>query len=270
VAAWYQDIAGGQFNPAILDAVESVQIEGSYVFLSDERRFITAQTVIPVGQYLVGGFLFRNITVGQIELRDNDGYLGGHFDARENALDFCVAGRIPWNISLGAKVRYLGQRFKGIDNGRAYGVGFDAGALWRPNNMISVGLSGLNIGSYLWWKTGRRDPVLSQARAGACATLLENSLLIELDIAKTVKQPLEIAGGVQYSFIEILFVRAGVNTSVNFENRHSRDPDLSGGIGVRYSFFGCDYGITVPTEYTSEMMSHAVSLLLRFKPPKVF
>lgn len=269
VTAWYRDLAGTQYNPALLDAAESVQLVGSYTFLTDDRRFIAAEATIPVGQYIVAGILFRNMTVGGIEQRDEYGFLDGHFDDRENALGLAVAGRMPLDISIGIRARYLGQEFEGIDKGRAYGMGFDAGALWRPHSMISVGVSGLNIGSYLWWKTGHRDVVLPQARVGVAGSFLEQSLNVGFDVARAIKQPLEVSGGVEYILFHIVSARVGINTSVDLEDRHSRDPDISGGIGVRYNFFGCDYAITIPTEHTREMMSHTISLLLRFKPPQV-
>ena len=63
VTAWTGDLAGLQFNPAILDAAKGVHIVGSYEFLKDDRRFLGVETAFPIGGYVVVGASFRNFGV---------------------------------------------------------------------------------------------------------------------------------------------------------------------------------------------------------------
>jgi len=270
--AWKEGLAGLQFNPAILDAAESFHLTGSYEFLKDERRLIGVEACLPVGEYAVAAASFRAAGVDNIEQRDDYGYLEGHFDDRENAVDIAVAGRFLWNISGGIRARYLNQFYKGlagIDDGRAHGMGFDAGATWQPDSHVCVGVSGLNIGSYLWWATGWRDIVLPQARAGVAGLFFDQSLIAELDVVKTLRQPIDVMLGIQYTLFDIVSVRGGAGTSVDIKDRHSREPDFSVGAGVRYSFFGCDYSLTIPTDNAQELLSHKISLILRFDPRRL-
>ena len=157
-----------------------------------------------------------------------------------------VAGRLKHAISIGIRARYLNQSYSGLsgtDGANAHGMGFDAGALWRPDSHVCIGVSGLNIGSYLWWGTEHRDIVLPQARLGIAGIFLKRSLTVEADVVKPLKQPFDVAMGLQYTFLGIISARAGAATSVDIESRHSRNPSISLGMGVQYSFFGCDYSI---------------------------
>ncbi len=269
VSAWCEGLAGVQYNPALLDAARGVQMVGSYEFLKDDRRLIAVEGAFPAGQYAVVGASFRTFGVDGIEQRDEYGYLDGSFDDRENAVQMSVAGRFAYNISGGARVRYLNQLYKGlkgISDGQAHGMGFDIGAVWQPESHVCVGVSGLNVGSYLWWATGQRDIVLPQARLGVCGLFLGRTLIAELDAARTLRQPLEVSLGAQYTLFGIISARAGASTSVDIKNRHTRDPDISLGAGVRYSFFGCDYSLVIPTDNAQEMIFHKLSLVLRFSP----
>ena len=265
--AWRTGMAGVQFNPAILDAAESVHLVGSYAFLKDDRRFIAVEGALPIGEWVVIGAGFRQIGVDGIEQRDEYGYQDGLFDDRENAVEIGVAGRFLWNISAGLRARYLNQQYKGlvgISEGKGNGMGFDLGATWAPIEQVCVGVSGLNVGSYLWWATGHRDIVLPQARVGVAGLFLTKSLIAEVDFVKTLHQPIDVSGAIQYTLFEIISARAGMATSVDIKDRHSRDPDISLGAGVRYSFFGCDYSLVIPTDNARDMLSHKISLVLRF------
>jgi len=272
VTAWSEGLAGLQYNPAILDAAESVHLVGSYAFLKDDRRFIAFQTAVPIGEYAVAGASFRTIGVEDIEQRDAFGYLEGHFDDRENAVDISVAGRFLWDISAGIRARYLNQFYKGlkgVDEGSAHGMGFDVGATWQPDSHVCVGVSGMNVGSYMWWATGWRDIVLPQARLGVAGLFLDRTLITELDVSRTLRQPLDVSLGIQYTLFDIISVRSGAATSIDIKERHSRDPDISLGLGVRYSFFGCDYSLVIPTDNAQELVFHKLSLVLRFDIAKI-
>jgi hypothetical protein len=271
VTAWREGGGAGiQYNPALLDAVQSLSVTGSYSFIKDERSLKGADAAIPIGEWLVAAASFANAGVDNIEQRDDFGNFinaaDPYFGYRENAVALAAAGRLRWNIAVGARVRYLNEFFKdlkGIDNTYANGMGFDAGATWEPDSHVCVGVSGLNIGSYLWWATGHRDIVLPQARAGVAGLFFHRSLIAEIDVAKTLRQPVDISGGIQYTILKIISVRGGIATSVDIKERHSRYPDYSVGAGVRYSFFGCDYALILPSSDISDMISHRISLVLR-------
>ena len=267
VTAWCDGLAGVQYNPAILDASKSVQLSGSNSFLTDDRKLIAVDGAIPIGPYLVLGPGFRTFGVAGLEQRNEYGVLEGHFENHESAIELAMAGRFVCNISAGFRARYLNQIYKGLtgtDEGNANGMGFDAGAFWQPDNHVCIGVSGLNIGSYVWWGTGHRDIVLPQARLGLAGIFLNRSLIVEADVARTLRQPVDLAMGIQYTLFGILSARAGAATGVDIESGHSRNPTISLGAGARYSFFECNYSITIPTDDSQGMISNQLSVVLLF------
>jgi hypothetical protein len=269
VTAWDDELAGVQYNPAVLDRADGIHIAGSYtLFRRDEdRRLYGFSGAVPIGGYCVLGASFRTFGVDNIERRNEEKILLGTFEDKEIAAEVAVAGRFPFSISSGIRFRYLNQHYTETHNGGANGMGFDAGVLWAPIKHISIGLSGLNIGSYLWWNTGHRDIVLPQVRGGIAGIVFNKSLIVELDILTTLNQPTEISSGVQYTLFEIISARAGVSTSIDIPTRHSRNPDISAGVGIRHSFFGCDYALVIPTDNAREMLVNKFSLILRFNQP---
>jgi hypothetical protein len=247
VTAWNTNLAGLQCNPAVLDAADGYAIIASFALPGYDRHHGAVDAVAALGSYMVAGLSFVNAGVRGIERRDEGGVLdpaNPYFSDEENAIAVSAAGRILWNISLGARARYLNQK---LDTRVAHGMGFDLGATWEPDTHVCAGASVLNIGSRLWWPTGEKDEVLTQGRLGVACLLLNQQLIIEVDGVKTDYQPIEVALGIEYTFLKIISVRAGAASSLDYGTMSSRYPDISTGIGIRYSFFGFDYSMTFPT-----------------------
>ena len=266
MTAWRTDIAGVQWNPSLLEAADQAQLTGSFAFLTDDRRFQAVDLALPIGSFVVGGISFVNSGVGSIERRDDAGFtVSGDslFGDQENTVAFSAAGRTLWNISVGARARYLYQE---IDRIHANGFGFDAGATWTPDSALCVGVSLLNVGSRLFWTSGHADDVLTQGRIGVAYRLFNRQLVIEADGVKALLQPLEAALGIQYTLLEILSLRGGVTSSIDLSDWSRRDPVYSLGMGIRWSYFGADYSITIPSGDT-EMITHRASVVLRCPIP---
>jgi hypothetical protein len=115
----------------------------------------------------------------------------------------------------------------------------------------------------LWWSTNNADNVLTEGRVGVAGLFLRKQLIAELDVIKTWHQPEAVAVGIQYTLLDVLSVRGGASSSINTSTWERRDPDYSLGLGIRYSFFGFDYAVTIPTGET-DLLSHKVSLILNF------
>jgi hypothetical protein len=268
VTAWTGDFAGVQYNPAILDFANELNIKASYTILSDERKHMGMDGVCPIGTYLVAGAEVVIAGIDDIERRDAYGVVNEtnrYFDYGEQSVALAAAGRLPYEISVGMRARYLNERFTEETDGHGRGMGFDAGAVWQPDSRVCIGVSGLNMLSWLWWETGTRNMVLPEARLGVAGIFLNKSLTAEIDFAKTLRQPIDVSCGLQYTILQIISVRAGLQTSVHVKRRDARYPDISAGLGIRYAFFGADYSINIPTDDPSALISHKFSLLLRFR-----
>jgi hypothetical protein len=262
VVAWREDLAGRQFNPAILDATPSGSyiVGGTYTLMTLDRKHLGADAAATIGNYLATGLSFTNYGVGNIEGRDSLGNQTDTFDYSENCLVLSTAARIIGNIAIGGTFRYLYEK---LSTGRANGIGFDLGATYEPFPMLCIGLSAQNIMSKLWWNTGHDDPVLPCIRLGVSGIFLKKSLQAEIDVIKTFEQPEEIAFGIQYTFLEMFSLRGGISTDVDASAMHSKYPDYSFGLGVHYSVFGFGYACIIPDSDLG--LSHKISLAVAFK-----
>jgi hypothetical protein len=260
VVAWREDLAGVQYNPAILDATPagSYLFHGTYSVMMLDRSHLGADGAATIGNYLAAGLSFTSYGVGNIEGRDSLGFQTDTFDYSENSLALSAAGRILGNIAVGGTFRYLYEK---LSTGRANGIGFDLGATYEPIPVLCVGMSIQNILSKLWWNTGHDDPVLTCARLGVAGLFLDKSLIAEIDVCKTVQQPVQISLGVQYTLFKIFSARGGISTDIDYTNYHSSYPDYSFGLGIRYSVFGFDYACIIPNSDLG--ISHKISLFVK-------
>jgi hypothetical protein len=254
--AWRDHLSGLQYNPAILDAADSLTVIATTSFLALDRNHYGFDLAAGIGEFLVAGLSFSQFSVGKIEGRDDFGGITESFDAGFNALCATIAGRLSIPLSFGIRGRYL---FESIENEHSNGMGFDAGATWQPLQQLSIGASAQNIGSYIWWSTSARDKVLMTGRFGICAILFDNAVRIELDGIKTITQPEEAAFGAEYTFAGILSARGGIRTAVNRYDHAIMRPEYSFGAGMRYEFMGFDYALVVPP--TELGLIHKVSII---------
>jgi hypothetical protein len=262
VCAWREDLTGAQYNPAIINAASegALYIDAAYTIMTLDRKHISVAGAGTLTKYLAWGASFVNYGVGNIEGRDTFGVLTDNFNYNENALALSLAGSMLWNISAGATVRYL---FESMYTERANGVGFDAGATWQPVQMLTIGLAAQNLLSTLWWSTSHADPVLPSARLGIAGSWLKNSIRAEIDLSKTSEQPEELCFGAQYTLLEIISLRGGISTAIDASSMHSKYPDYSFGLGMRYSGFGFDFACLIPDSDLG--MSYKFSLVAALK-----
>jgi hypothetical protein len=254
--AWRDHLSGLQYNPAILDAVDSMTVIGTTSFMTLDRSHYGFDIASGIGEFLVAGLSFSQFGIGKIEGRDDFGGITESFDAGFNALSAIIAGRLVIPLSFGVRGRYL---FESIENEHSNGMGFDAGATWQPLDQLCIGASAQNIGSYIWWSTNTRDKVLTTGRFGVCAILFDNTVRLEIDGIKTLTQPEEAAFGAEYTFAGILSARGGIRTSVNRNYHAIMRPEYSFGAGMRYEFMGFDYALVVPP---SELgLIHKISII---------
>jgi hypothetical protein len=267
VVASRNDLANVQYNPAILDALPQgeMNIVGTYSILTLDRRHNGLDFAGNAGNYFVYGISYLNYGVGKIDGRDTFGIQTGMFDYAANAITASAAGRVTNNIALGATLRYINESLS-VEN--VNGIGFDIGATYLPLPFLSFGASVQNLGSYLWWSTGTREAVLPAGRIGVCGNLLKKTLLIETDFIKTQTQPEEVAAGIQYYFLDLLYVRGGINTAVAVEKQSSKYPDYSLGLGMRYLSLGFDYACQIPDSRSLESVlgiKHKLTLCASIK-----
>lgn len=265
VTAWQEELAGVQYNPAILDMVknENIPIIVTNSFMSLDRKQFGLDAALGIGDFIVTGISFTTFGVDNIEGRDSLGNLNGSFNYGTNTVAVSIAGRIKWQISWGVRIRYIHEN---LADEKAHGLGFDFGAVYSPLEQLTIGISGQNILSHIWWSTGHDDPILPTARLGLASRFLDSTLMFELDIAKSLKQPIDISLGAQYKFLKYLFFRTGISSSIYVKKKTYRNFDFSCGLGVRYKRYGLDYALPISSSQLG--LTHKISII--FKLPSLF
>lgn len=256
--AWRGDLAGLQYNPAILDATDSLTLLGTNSYMTFDRSHFGIDVASPIGELFVAGLSFSQTGVGKIEGRDDYGVETGNFDASFNTISAMVAGRLAIPVSIGLRGRYI---FESIEKGHSNGFGFDAGATFQPIKQLCVGASIQNIASAVWWNTGRRDEVLLTGQLGVTGILVDNTLRMELDIIKTMQQPEEVACGAEYAFLQFFKARAGIREAAKTDTREIMKPEYSFGAGMHYDFLGFDYAIVIPASDLGAI--HKISVICK-------
>ncbi len=263
VVAWQEEFAGLQYNPAILDAVvDIVPVAATYSFMTWDRKHVGMDAAMPLGEFIISGLSLMKYGVGNIEGRDSLGNKTNDFDYSANAVALSVAGKLLLPVSVGITARYIHEQMSGEE---AHGMGFDAGMIFYPFTQLCIGLSGRNMGSYLWWTTGHRDIVLPTAQLGIAGRFLDTTLITELDVAKTLRQPIDVSLGLQYKLLGMILIRGGMATSLDLRGRDYRKFDFSVGLGLRYSWFGVDYAMPINSARLG--LTHKISVIGKFPSP---
>ena len=257
VAAWSGEIAGVQYNPALLDGAVDCAFGfiGSYTFKSLGQKHFGMTAAGSFGRFIIAGLSFVNHGVTDIEGRDSLGAFTEYFNFSENAVTATVAGRLHQPISLGCNIRYL---FESLEKENAHGIGLDVGTTIYPLKYFRFGISVLNIASYLWWSTGHTDRVLTTARLGVGGIFIDSTLVVEIDGVKSLQQPIDLLFGIEYNLLKIITVRLGLRTSVDIYDSEAKTPDFAFGLGMQKIFYGFEYTFYRPT---SELgISHKFSI----------
>ncbi len=147
----------GYYNPAVSPFQDEHLINLSYSFLSFDRTLnflgYTKNFKLPNQAQGSAGVTFSiiNSGVSKIDGRDADGFHTEDYYTSENQFMFAPAIRVSDQLSLGVGFKfYYSRLFEGITS---TSLGFDAGALYKVNDKINVGLTIKDINSKYEWNT---------------------------------------------------------------------------------------------------------------------
>jgi len=245
VTAMEYDFQGLFINPSLCMKATTINVNGTYGYFTLDRNFLSVSICGPFNDYIAFCGTVNHLSVANIEERDSLRTFKGTFGDNENAFAISLAGAIKWNISWGIRCRYLNQQIGKF--GGANGIGFDIGLHYKPFQILSIGLSGNNLMSCMWWNTGAMDTIKPVAHAGISITIPDSSLLCNLDIEKILNQPIEVAAGIQYLVLGFAAFRAGIRIPYDYYSGKYPLPDFSLGAGLKNANISIDYGITIPS-----------------------
>jgi len=89
--------------------------------------------------------------------------------AADNALYLSWSRPLSSNFSLGANVKMV---YRQLMDYSAWGLGLDAGLMWRPTNSFSLGMNLQDItGTHLFWNNGHSETVNPTAKIGTAFSI---------------------------------------------------------------------------------------------------
>lgn len=223
----------GYYNPGAIPRGEFKELTFNYSLLALDRQFHHIGISIPLrpkapegekGVFKAGLHLgWINAGVDNIDGRDSNGKHVGTFSNSENAFVFGFAVQPHSILSLGLTAKVLYSRFPNVTKDdkalTSKGLGFDFGVLVTPLPGLSAGFAVKDLRSkYTWntesvWERGTStyDHFPTIFRAGIAFKTLSDNLLLAADFEKNEKQSTKIHLGIEYTFVNSLHLRTGMN-----------------------------------------------------------
>lgn len=147
----------GYYNPALSVFQNEHLINLSYSFLSFDRtlNFISYTKNFKLPNQSQGGagitFSWINAGVNNIDARDGDGFKMDALSVYENQFSFAPSIRFSEKVALGVAFKmYYSKLYDGV---KSTSLGFDIGAIVKPNDKLSFALSVKDLNSKYQWNT---------------------------------------------------------------------------------------------------------------------
>jgi len=167
------------------------------------------------------------------------------------------------NISLGLNLKFLQQGFSGggtaMQGASGSGMDADLGAMWEPNNWLSLGLNLQNFlpaslgGQFTWTKNSVVEGIPLVVRLGSKFSVLGTTglkknvdqrldLMVDYEKSNSLNRPGVFHLGVEYAPLEMISLRAGIDQKPKAtEAGIGVDNNLTAGVGFLFAGFAFDY-----------------------------
>ncbi|MFC1556439.1 tetratricopeptide repeat protein [candidate division KSB1 bacterium] len=157
---------------------------------------------------------------------------------RDDSFDMAYGLRLPWDVSLGAKFKYLDRdiTLDGTSYGKSSGFGFDFGILATPFDNLRLALVGFDLGgTSLKFDNNVSEEIFAQKfRIGIAYSPLEGLLL-----ASDIDDRFHL--GAEYWISGLVALRGGFQKEFKSVNGYDRSFIYSAGLSTRYRFMQFDY-----------------------------
>lgn len=211
------DSTGIYFNPAILDSLNKIEIQGAYIPLIFDTNYNYFVLGFPTVDYGGFAFSFARITTENIITRDEKGVETGKISQELNEIiagwgkEFFVS-----NLSAGFNIKIDNQKIGQLNDSS---VGMDIGFFYKLQNEINdklnLGFSLKNILQPQIKLLSTEDKFPRQFRFGINYERIFNSFLKTSLYFETVFSPeidFEHKEGIEIGIFDIIFLRAGFNS----------------------------------------------------------
>jgi hypothetical protein len=250
VGGMADDVATAYWNPAGLAQLRTMEITAMGATMYDDTRYTFFSLGMPTegwGTFALGG-TFTNS--GEFERSTWDMDLDETFSEKEGIFSLGYAngrGRFSYGLSFKAVSQDIG-------GAAGSGTGLDAGFMFRPHRLLSLGASVQNLVSPRITLVEEEEELVRSTRAGLALRFFKNRMRVTADVVKTKYMDTSFRSGLEIEPLRQLVLRGGYDS----EREH-----MSAGAGFRLENWQFDYAF-VNTDLGSQ---NVVSATLRFGVP---
>ncbi|HOZ00472.1 MAG TPA: PorV/PorQ family protein [Candidatus Syntrophosphaera sp.] len=197
------------------------------------------------------GLALRNLDYGELEIRDDNGYLIGQYRPLNVDLTGNFALRLTPSFYAGAN---LGIAYEKLDTDSSVGAHGDLGLSWLPpleNSMFSLALRNLGLSSAMDEESTLFAPSV-ELDLSKQFDFNTTKLNLELSGIKAVDENWKGALSGELSLYDLILVRLGYKVGYDAE-------DLTAGLGVRWNRFAIDYGWAAYSSRLNDVHSFGLS-----------
>jgi len=220
-------------NPGMIGMLYDGHFNATLAKMGYDRDYFDMAFSYPLNSWGSVGLAWTQLSVDNIEGRDQDGYVTQNFSDLQSALMLGYSKTIGDNFSLGLTGKYLYHSLAGYS---AKGVSIDIGSSIYIGDRITLGAVFRNLNSSLKWNTSSKlkETIPTQVGVGISYFDLFNvpNLLVATDLHVQGGDFLGYQVGAEYIVRDMVLIRGGFS-----------DRGVSYGAGLQYAGFKFDMAV---------------------------
>lgn len=233
------DASAPYFNPAGLAFLDEHQLMVMHAPLFIDTNYNYVASANPLGDRWGTLALSDALLLSKgFQVRDRSNNLvSDNGSLNNNAIFGSYARKVTQRISVGGNAKFIQQKISGFSDST---LGLDAGLLFKPAPVISLGLMLGNINAPSIKLDREEDVYRPITRIGAASEIFRGRLTLTADITKVSQQSNQFAAGAELAVNRFFSIRTGYNAN--------RSYTLGAGVGLKklrvdYAFSNTDIGV---------------------------
>ncbi len=197
------------------------------------------------------GLALRSLDYGELEIRDDNGYLIGYYSPLNMDLTANYALRVTPSLYGGLNA---GVAYEKLNTDSSLGLHGDLGLSWLPpleRTMFSLAMRNLGLSTHMNEESTRFAPSLELDLSKGWE-LDSIALSVEASGIKAVDEQWKAALNAQCELYDLVSLRLGYKFNYDAE-------DLSAGLGLRWKNLAIDYGWAAYSSRLNDVHSFGVS-----------
>ncbi len=240
MAAVTEGLLNAYYNPALTPFVQGHVFQGSYSFLTLDRKLnqVAYTQNLPIEHKGAGNFAadpdlqsvlgfsagWINAGDANIDGRDDDGFATKTLGVFENQFSFTVANRFNDRLAVGLSFKFYYSGFNiwyvnSASSLTSSGFGVDAGLLYRAGDRLNIALVAKELVTKYRWDTGNlygpetgkstESPFARLYRLGAAYRIPDAGLILSGEAEYSNQKTFLLRAGAEHALNDWLILRAG-------------------------------------------------------------